>query len=61
MTGHRPYRPATTVPGEETRGGDHVDWDNVVVGEPLPERAPADYPEPDSQPLPGAGEPGGEA
>lgn len=51
MTGHRPYRPAT-APAQETRGGDHVDWDNAVAGEPLPEQAPASYPEPDSEPLP---------
>lgn len=40
------------VPAQETRGGNRVDWDNVVTGEPLPE-LPADaYPEKDSQQLP---------
>lgn len=51
MTGHRPYERRASAPAQETRGGDHVDWDNAVAGEPLPEQAPADYPEPDSTAL----------
>ena len=25
------------LPPEETRGGEHIDWDHAVPGEPLPE------------------------
>ena len=42
------------IPAQETRGGDRVDWARAVVGEPLPELPPDDYPEPDSTQLPSA-------
>lgn len=39
-------------PAQEQRGGNRVDWKNVVPGAPLPERPAAEYPEPDSGQLP---------
>lgn len=39
------------VPGQETRGGDKVDWARAQPGEPLPERGET-FPEPDSEELP---------
>ncbi len=39
------------VPGQETRGGDKVDWPNAKPGEPLPERGES-FPDPDSEDLP---------
>lgn len=41
-----------TVPEQETRGGNRVDWKQAKPGEPLPEMPQAEYPEPDSQQLP---------
>jgi hypothetical protein len=41
-----------TVPAQETRGGNRVDWAEAKSGEPLPELPPEVYPEPDSEQLP---------
>lgn len=41
-----------TVPAQETRGGNRVDWAEAKPGEPLPELPPEAYPEPDSGKLP---------
>lgn len=41
-----------TVPAQETRGGNRVDWAGAKPGEPLPELPPETYPEPDSKQLP---------
>jgi hypothetical protein len=50
-----------TVPAQETRGGNRVDWAEAKPGEPLPELPSDAYLEPDSQQLPlGDNEPGGE-
>ena len=43
--------PHPHVPGQETRGGDKVDWVNAKPGEPLPERGET-FPDPDSEALP---------
>ena len=45
------------VPGQETRGGDKVDWPNAKPGEPLPERGES-FPDPDSEELGDAAPPG---
>ena len=41
-----------TVPAQETRGGNRVNWAEAEPGEPLPELPPDAYPEPDSKQLP---------
>jgi hypothetical protein len=44
---------SSQVTQQESRGGDKVDWRNVVPGEPLPELPDAQYPETDSTAYPG--------
>lgn len=39
----------TSVPAQETRGGNRVDWAKAEPGQPLPELPPEAYPEPDSR------------
>lgn len=43
-----PYE-VRSIPEQETRGGNRVDWAQAKPGEPLPELPPEDYPEPDSE------------
>lgn len=40
-----------SVPAQETRGGDKVDWKHAKPGQPLPERG-ENFPDPDSEELP---------
>lgn len=41
----------SSAPRVESRGGDRPDWENVVMGEPLPEQD-VEYPEPESEAVP---------
>lgn len=46
-----PHDGQASVPAQETRGGDKIDWARAVPGQPLPERG-EHFPDPDSEELP---------